>query len=190
MATKEELLVGIASTNNEKCNFPQLLDAVEITVSTMPNINLYIFELVQNSLDCGASEVKFKLGQNKGTAVARFLSFTILSVILAQWYALWRHRQTCHWNVQHFPINQNTRVNWIHGLWIQDRVQEIHKGWYFWQLWLEVLLWCWVWKSLFVAPFHSSASLSRSSPCTLHNKNAVEVEESWNWVSSFLAQQE
>lgn len=67
MTSKEELLRGITATNYEKCNFPQLLDAVEITVSTMPNINLYLFELVQNSLDCGASEVKFSLGHTSGT---------------------------------------------------------------------------------------------------------------------------
>lgn len=66
-STKEDLLKVIETTNYEKCSFPQLLDAVEITVSTMPNINLYIFELVQNSLDCGASEVKFTLGDNQGT---------------------------------------------------------------------------------------------------------------------------
>jgi hypothetical protein len=66
MTSKEEQLQAIANTNHERCNFPQLLDAVEITVSTMPNINLYIFELVQNSIDCGASEVSFLLEDNAG----------------------------------------------------------------------------------------------------------------------------
>eukprot|EP01127_Copromyxa_protea_P019941 TRINITY_DN6572_c0_g1_i1.p1 TRINITY_DN6572_c0_g1~~TRINITY_DN6572_c0_g1_i1.p1 ORF type:complete len:902 (-),score=146.09 TRINITY_DN6572_c0_g1_i1:1-2628(-) len=38
---------------------------MEITVGTMPNINLYIFELVQNSLDCDATEVSFTVEESR-----------------------------------------------------------------------------------------------------------------------------
>jgi hypothetical protein len=57
---KRQALETIAATNAERCNIPQVLDALEITVGTVPSINLYIFELLQNALDAGASRVSVR----------------------------------------------------------------------------------------------------------------------------------
>eukprot|EP01126_Amoeba_proteus_P017580 TRINITY_DN18544_c0_g1_i1.p1 TRINITY_DN18544_c0_g1~~TRINITY_DN18544_c0_g1_i1.p1 ORF type:complete len:129 (+),score=4.91 TRINITY_DN18544_c0_g1_i1:48-434(+) len=56
-------VLAIAQTNEARCNYPQVLDALDITVSTMPNLNLYIFEMIQNSLDCGARHIRFTVGE-------------------------------------------------------------------------------------------------------------------------------
>ena len=65
MEKKRESILAISKYNAES-NFPQLLDTIDVTVSTMPNINLYIFELVQNSIDGGASVLQFQVGGNFG----------------------------------------------------------------------------------------------------------------------------
>jgi len=54
---KRQQLEEISSTNSRTCRIPQVLDALDITVTTIPNINLYIFELLQNALDSGATRV-------------------------------------------------------------------------------------------------------------------------------------
>lgn len=38
----------------------QVIDSLEITVSSIPNLNLYLFELVQNSLDVHATHLRIE----------------------------------------------------------------------------------------------------------------------------------
>jgi hypothetical protein len=59
---KQQALLDISTRNLERCNVPQVLDALEITVSTIPNINLYLFELIQNAVDAGASRISLQAG--------------------------------------------------------------------------------------------------------------------------------
>eukprot|EP01125_Pyxidicula_operculata_P022233 TRINITY_DN897_c1_g1_i1.p1 TRINITY_DN897_c1_g1~~TRINITY_DN897_c1_g1_i1.p1 ORF type:complete len:932 (-),score=222.21 TRINITY_DN897_c1_g1_i1:45-2840(-) len=62
---KESALKQISEVNGERCNIPQVLDSLEITVSTIPTLNLYVFELVQNGLDVGAKKIKFTIDHDK-----------------------------------------------------------------------------------------------------------------------------
>lgn len=58
--TKKTAIAQISATNAERCNIPQVLDALEITVGTVPSINLYVFELLQNAIDAGAKRVSVR----------------------------------------------------------------------------------------------------------------------------------
>lgn len=54
MLDKEQLINEIFAENNR---LPQNLDALETTVSTIPNINLYLFELMQNAIDVKSTKI-------------------------------------------------------------------------------------------------------------------------------------
>jgi hypothetical protein len=51
----------IHATNSVACNVPQVLDSLDITVSSVPTINLYLFELLQNALDAGATSIEIQV---------------------------------------------------------------------------------------------------------------------------------
>lgn len=58
-----EYLERIHATNVVSCNVPQVLDSLDITVSSVPSINLYLFELIQNALDARADSIEIQLCQ-------------------------------------------------------------------------------------------------------------------------------
>lgn len=62
-------------TNSEKCNISQVLDSLDITVSSVPTINLYLFELIQNALDAGANTIKIEIVTNKNDNMNEILIF-------------------------------------------------------------------------------------------------------------------
>lgn len=62
-AQLREYLERIHATNVVSCNVPQVLDSLDITVSSVPSINLYLFELIQNALDARADSIEIQLRQ-------------------------------------------------------------------------------------------------------------------------------
>lgn len=62
-AQLRQYLERIHATNIVSCNVPQVLDSLDITVSSVPSINLYLFELIQNALDARADSIEIQLRQ-------------------------------------------------------------------------------------------------------------------------------
>lgn len=58
-----EFVERIHASNVISCNVPQVLDSLDITVSSVPSINLYLFELIQNALDARADSIEIQLSQ-------------------------------------------------------------------------------------------------------------------------------
>jgi len=71
MATpsKQAQIEAICAENAHTCRIPQVLDALDITVNSIPNINLYVFELIQNALDAGASHVSLTVTDETDSVV-------------------------------------------------------------------------------------------------------------------------
>lgn len=68
------LIERIHATNVVACNVPQVLDSLDITVSSVPSINLYLFELIQNALDARADSIAIVLNQPDATTCKTDLS--------------------------------------------------------------------------------------------------------------------
>lgn len=59
----------IHKINAVVCNVPQVLDSLDITVSSVPTIHLYLFELIQNALDAKADSIEIRLNAIAQTSV-------------------------------------------------------------------------------------------------------------------------
>jgi hypothetical protein len=57
----QDYIAQIHAINIVSCNVPQVLDSLDITVSSVPSLNLYLFELIQNALDAGADSIQIQI---------------------------------------------------------------------------------------------------------------------------------